>query len=75
MENLKVGQSFEVVECMVDLGSWPLKGNTGVIIHESEYTEVICRNAWDKNEYGTVALMMPFELKPIGKLTITKLKC
>lgn len=71
--NLKVGQSFEVVELLVDLGQG-LKGNVGIIINKDMYTEVICKNAWDKNDYGTVALMEPDELKPIGRLIITSIK-
>lgn len=74
MEKLKVGQSFEVVELLVDLDSIKLKGKTGIVVNEGMYTEVVCKNAWDKNDYGTVALMEEHEVKPIGKLTITSIK-
>lgn len=76
-EDLKVGMSFEVVELISNIGSIQLKGNQGIVVHKSMYTEVVCNNSWYTTAYyfeSKVALMLKDETKPIGKLTITSLK-
>ena len=73
MENLKVGQSFEVVEVLDNLGYGYLKGRQGIVTRS--YDGI----GFDFEKFCPYGLERPYmyesEIKPIGKLTITKLKC
>lgn len=73
MKNLKVGDTFEVVEVLSNNIDAPV-GSFGVVAYKDLFTEVFCNNAWHTESYGTVALMHNYEVKPIGKLIVKKLK-
>lgn len=67
MEKLKVGQSFEVVEAQVtDFDIKRGKHYISIVNEVSNYTLL------DDDNYCYV--MFNEEVKPIGKLTITKIK-
>lgn len=71
-DKLKVGQSFEVVEVLGNLGYSYLKGEQGIC------TKSFCFDGYDFEDFSPYTDIKPYlyksELKPIGKLTITKLK-
>lgn len=72
MKNLKVGQSFYVVEVLDNLGYQYLKGKQGIVTKSSDGI------GFDFDNFCPYGLERPYmfesEVKPIGKLTITKLK-
>lgn len=69
---LKVGQSFEVVEVLRNLGYNYLKGTHGIATKSFYY------DGYDFKDFSHYTDTEPYlyqsEVKPIGKLTITKLK-
>ena len=67
MEKLEKGQTFEVVEVLDNMGFGELKGKQGII------EECFFKTFWYKDSPG--AYMFDCETKPIGRLTIIKLKC
>lgn len=72
MENLKVGQSFEVVEVLNNLGYSYLKGTQGIA------TKSFYFDGYDFEDFSPYTDTKPYmyqaEVKPIGKLTIKSLK-
>lgn len=76
---LKVGDSFEVVEVLENELYNEIIGqhcvNLGLIEDESRlYNNVFTSKTNFETSFGKVTLLIDSELKPIGKLTITKLK-
>ena len=76
---LKVGDSFEVVEVLANELYNDIIGehcvNLGLIEDESPlYNNVFVSIKNYKTSFGYVTLLLDSEIKPIGKLTITKLK-
>ncbi|MGJ1211891.1 hypothetical protein [Sphingobacterium multivorum] len=79
MENqIKVGQSFDVVlsnNYIIDARN---KQHCGVILGFKSYLNVSIYGAWEPREHDMfgqkVALLQEHEVKRIGKLTITKVK-
>lgn len=67
MEKLAIGKTFNVVEVLDNIGFMELKGKQGIF--EDCFFKTFVHN----NSPG--AIMFDDETKPIGKLTITKLKC
>lgn len=77
MKNLKVGQSFEVVEVLSDGGYSDeslLKINGVTVAYENSIGFQILVNGHNIHNYKHYLHMYKHEVKPIGKLTITKLK-
>lgn len=79
MENkLKVGQTFEVVEVLTDGGYSNLYkvGGHSIITHDRQViTNGINPYAIQRNEYKQhTAYMYESEVKPIGRLIVTKVK-
>lgn len=74
--NLKLGDSFEVVEVLENGVSAPI-GSFGILIKEMQYSAYILKggsyNSSCKYSDSTF-LLNEEEVKPVGKLTITKLK-
>ena len=80
MENLKVGQSFEVVEVLTEGcydKTFKVGGFTIAHMHsKSVYMVLVNGNNLDMQKHSPwLAMFVGSEVKPIGKLTITKLKC
>lgn len=71
-EDLKVGQSFDVVEVLDNLGFGHLKGRQGIV------TELHGYDGFEFKEFNPLYTTDPYlyrsEFKNIAKLTITKLK-
>ncbi|WP_286777112.1 hypothetical protein [Sphingobacterium sp. UBA2074] len=79
MENqIKVGQSCEVITCENYIISPKYKQHCGVILGFNIYLHVTIFGAWEPREHDMfgqkVALLQEHEVKRIGKLTITKVK-
>lgn len=75
MENLKVGQSFEVAKVLPN--SLSHVGKSVVKIKDAAFPAYLVSEG--NSFYGyygsnSVVLLGDYEVKPIGKLTITKLK-
>ena len=72
MENLKVGQSFEVVKIEKEI--WLFEGDFDIGSFRVAYID-----EWDNyniiNEVNRISVAYDTEVTPVGKLTITKLKC
>ncbi len=84
MENLKVGQSFEVVEVLTDkwsgnpfkVGGHTIRSLGNVWNHTlANGMEWVCANEKIDLNFNHGLWMPDSEVRPIGKLTITKLKC
>lgn len=71
-EDLKVGMSFDVVEVLDNLGYSYLKGKQGIATKMSDY------DGFEFEDFNPLSNVKPYlyknEIKPISKLTITKLK-
>ena len=85
MKNLKVGQQFEVVDVLTDgsyLGDVFKVG--GYTLHFKEYESgagrTLCNGPYNEignfnTKYGCLCeLMRNHEVKPVGRLTVTKIK-
>jgi hypothetical protein len=79
MENqIKVGQSFDVVTCDNYIIAPKYKEHCGVILGNKSFLHVTIFGAWESrinDMFGQkVALLKEHEVKRVGKLTITKVK-
>lgn len=72
MKDLKVGQQFEVAEVLNNLGYGYLKGKQGMVTRSSDGM------GFDFENFCPLGLGRPYmyesEIKPVGRLTVTKLK-
>ncbi len=72
-QELKVGDSFEVVEVLDNIAYEELKGRQGISVKYEEYRNGIMFMDFHP-DIDEPAYLYYSEIKPIGKLTITKVK-